>query len=975
MEWFHEGYDPKTNELILTSIASRRIEIEGRVTFDATNIAFGKYDATRRIRVVNETDQTLLDTIKDRVFFDVQADPDPRYSRAEFADDCPNLPWGSTCQATVYLRDQNGFNLPTSQVSNRMRARVFNLDSERDFDLKVEQKEYKNSTSNEAIVWVQAFQYGRNRVDIGVDSEDTSFAFSPIIGSGFQFQSGCGQGSKLDERANPPVCKCLDGYSLRTSPNGPVPGEPQICEPCQSCEKPGYRFASGLDDTCMCEPCPPGFFCPNPYPTNTTECPPGAFCQGGNAEPRPCPKDQYNPNSKQSRCTLCPDGTSTFERTGNTDGSFCSACPANAYCNSSALYDEFVTENDCNRRVSDFDAYQSALRYRAEGAKGPSQQGKLKYVALPREGFFRFPPLAENGLTPEDPCVSVNFLPCPGGKDTCLGGRAETNALDSDSGSIWGNQMCSAGYAGYLCMACDVGYARSDSECKPCNESKPYIYAIVAAALIFLVTLAMAWHSIVNFLREHKKQVEVRRMSLQSTSSASVTKADNDVNRLKGTTAVSVMKIGWSHLQVISLILSLNVDWHQSVTLVEHFSAMLSFSSASMTSSVMCLFDDDVEESGVSGFYRKVLIVYLFPLLCAVLFGIAWVLLAVFKRCSAYLGSWKDYYYGYQLTEMVLLFLAHILLVRTALELVVCTSETYDRTFLVADPRIECFEDAHKTWFFAGGIGGLFLYGAGIPLLSTFLVSRGNNQFLIGFFCKNFKRKTIYWESVIAARKVVLTIFVVALEKYGPSVQGLACLVTLFVALYFQLTKEPYMYRFLNQLEATGMLCSVLTLTLALYSLEFDEDVDYILNVVIALINVAFILFILYELFALGHIFVAKGGVASSSRRTSLESPLSLSELLQRTGSNKNLLVEQQGDKVEKSFDIKSCSSSVVIPSPRACQKPQLLTDSSTNQSLPGNDQDDNDDTDNSNGATCAETLVEEDQQQKHISTQDLVML
>ncbi len=885
-----------------------------QVRYDASKVGGGNHAFTLALRFTRLSEEIPLWTKnwKRKVNFNVEAQPDARYSKLMLDAECLELEWSTECIGSIDLKDSSGKRLPNP--SGFVRQVKPMLSSKKD-------KLAADSTQ------LSAFSGGTTGGDQVTDNIQFRlygekygvwylrvYIYNVLV-SVETISVECG--SKGEFSPEEEDCVCAEGFRRELKFNV------MQCVECAIC-KPGQVLLSPKDSVgCTCEDCPPGSYCPDQF--RRLSCPKGTYCPRGSFEPVLCRPDEFMPNDGANMCNRCEASvhkrSSTFGRSGSTSRFMCSLCPANGYCNSSRIYNGLEQLLDLpnekpsrllsvsdpqSRRVMTseedlMDYYDECAQrgtigflekqYDAAITSGVSNLS-LTYVSTPKPGYYRFPTLKETGGSGvDDLCASVSFLACPGGAESCMGGEDSLNSTN-----------CGPGYAGFLCMGCDEGFAFVDGECRSCDDSSTFGYAFAASITIIIVTLAMTWQSIRKFSAQHKKRLSSGLSSAASLPSshgdASLCKSTSTTNgtekkpridslsavdpislmtaeeQLRSTTVVSVMKIAWSHLQVTSLILAMNVDWHESVKVVGKFSELLSFSSTSLTGSVVCGFDSDESDGSISqggGFYAKVLLIFAFPLISAAIFGVIWTFLMIFRRCREQLPRMVDYFYGWQFTQMVFLFLAHLLLVRTALELFVCTSEVQERSFLVADPRIECFQGSHTLWFVVGGFGGLLIYGAGIPWASFYMVTRKSNTFLTAFLCKSFKADYVYWESVVVIRKVALTIFFLTLEKYGPHVQGLVTIPTLFVALYFQLTREPYAFKFLNQLETTGIICAITTLTLALYSLSFDEEIDLTLNITIAVLNGAYVLFIAYELVMLGCIFASKGSVSAGSRRESLD--------------------------------------------------------------------------------------------------------
>jgi len=712
----------------------------------------------------------------------IAAFPHPPNSVVTISPACGNLNISSTCQITVELFDFDG--LPLTEAAD---ALVFcQLKSERTGE--VREMEERSISINTLEYTVLAFQ-------VGLLFPKITISGVPILFEE-QFQVQCGPNSSPDSSG----LECVCDRAFRKT----IDDE---CIPCTGCS-PGF-FATADVSQCLCRPCQAGFYCPTQV--EEVECSLGHFCPQESITPHPCPEDSFSDKTRSIECQPCSvinEHSTTLGIAGATDSSFCTVCPKSAECIQLQPYSDFLGLEQCGEN----------LNYQVAGTAGVESQPIL-FVAYAQPGFFRMPPAKETNRSFDDPCVSVEFYPCPN-PEACPGefGRSEDG------------EICSESHTGFLCQACANSFAHSGNECVPCSSSGPKVLAVTALVVLLVLTTYLS----AKVVRKASKEYRV-------SSSFQVS----------GDTVVTILKIAYSHLQVLAIILALELDWFVPVDTLQTFAATLTISSSEAVSSLVCLF----QNAGSSGFHGKIMIVFSVPFACMLIFALVWGCLSIWDLCTIR-NKAGDYFFGWQVTVMILLFLTHIVFVRTALELFICTTPPIQgRRFLVADATIECFTGSHLIWFTFAGVGGILFYGCGIPIAAAWLVVRGKNKFLEMFLCKNFKERFTFWECIVAARKMILTVAVLAFAEFGPTVQGITCLLVLFFALILQLEMRPYQLPFLNQLESCGLWVGILSVSLALYSAEFSEPVVEVLGILVVIINVFFFLFVLYELGVLAIIF------------------------------------------------------------------------------------------------------------------------
>uniref|UniRef100_A0A7S2S883 TNFR-Cys domain-containing protein n=1 Tax=Mucochytrium quahogii TaxID=96639 RepID=A0A7S2S883_9STRA len=874
------------------------------LTIDPSILPAGTYKGVVTLTFLTTSFKEAF-TLTDVVVLNLDAPPDYSTTTTNFSS-CLQMNFSDTCSGTIILRDVDGFPVSPRASANTITGVLYDpisgLKEPIEFASKFQNSEStegaesssssvstSSATTTEQLgAILRGFRVGQLVPQVAVFNANVTMDNVSISVS-------CGPNRVLS--ANGKSCNCADGFFEETSK-----GE-RVCSRCKAC--PAGDIVTTGAVTCSCSACPQGKYCSDQF--SSEQCPVGHFCPARSVAPQACPLDTFQDEVGQSSCTPCnlvKKGSSTFNYTGASSIAMCTTCARFGVCDGKELY-AYSANVSCPPNT----LYSVA-------ASAGVDQSPLRYVSYPEAGYYRYPSLKQLGLDANHPCVSVSFYPCPlaGDKTLQLTDSGNTNICPGGTDTQT-TSACTAGHDGFACQSCAVGYARSGGlECKSCSETGPYVMAIVAAVLLF-------------FLTGYLTLTTIRKRSLELSSTKKISKK----TPVPGDVVVSVLKIAYSHFQVIALLLSLDVDWHPSVAVIEKFAATITISGSDVTSSVTCLFNKD-DTSETPGFYMKVILVYMYPVICAAGFAVIWFLLAIFGRCN--LKKWWNYVHGFQLSVIIMLFLAHIILVRTALELLVCSSpKIQDQMFLVADPRIVCFDSQHMAWFLAAGVGGIIAYGMGIPLISALSVKRGKNQYLTKFLCKNFKRRFNFWESIVAARKVSLTIFVITLDKFGPNAQGVSCLIVLFVALTLQVHFNPFTYPFLNQLEFCGLVTAIATLTFAMYSISFDTEADRSFNILIALCNLAFIVFVLYEILMLCCAAIAGNTkILTGKRRTSDEHVKEEEQEEEKARSfNKQMTIttEVEGDDNAKSFIIDDTNDELdkysartklptkILPSPR----------------------------------------------------------
>ena len=102
---------------------------------------------------------------------------------------------------------------------------------------------------------------------------------------------------------------------------------------------------------------------------------------------------------------------------------------------------------------------------------------------------------------------------------------------------------------------------------------------------------------------------------------------------------------------------------------------------------------------------------------------------------------------------------------------------------------------------------GLLLWGILAPGIVLMIILKNhkhldedtmNSRF--GFLLVGYKSRLYYWEFIIIYRKIFIVLISVFLSTVSNSIQGLAAILVLFIAFYFQ-SYEPFTVPKLNRLE------------------------------------------------------------------------------------------------------------------------------------------------------------------------------
>ena len=184
---------------------------------------------------------------------------------------------------------------------------------------------------------------------------------------------------------------------------------------------------------------------------------------------------------------------------------------------------------------------------------------------------------------------------------------------------------------------------------------------------------------------------------------------------------------------------------------------------------------------------------------------------------------------NFAVTVILILFVTLPSLSRTATSMMVCANfggETDLR--LRDDPEVLCWRTEHLAYFLSAALPAHLLYTIGVPLLGILTLRRHAREGrlwkaasedpaanVLLFVYSGFERDRYYWEFIIFARKVALSMVVVVTAD--GQVSGLLGLIILQIASVLQLHSKPYRHSIVNLAESGALQATSLAVYIGLF--------------------------------------------------------------------------------------------------------------------------------------------------------------
>ena len=223
------------------------------------------------------------------------------------------------------------------------------------------------------------------------------------------------------------------------------------------------------------------------------------------------------------------------------------------------------------------------------------------------------------------------------------------------------------------------------------------------------------------------------------------------------------------------------------------------------------------------------------PVAAVLLYGVFWMSIAAMTS-----KNWEYVKKRSMLSFLAISYLTYVFMTKTAVNILHCIQihefanvDWHSRSSRWSQATtVKCYGPFHAPLAITLGWPVLIAFTIGFPLFMSWKLLKSRNAeysreswFMdsTAFFYRAYADKFIYWESLVLARKALLTIVVAMGHDLGSNLQTLLAVCILTTALYIQTASHPFRPEFasLNQYEEAALFVSNGTFVLALF---FNDD-------------------------------------------------------------------------------------------------------------------------------------------------------
>ena len=393
------------------------------------------------------------------------------------------------------------------------------------------------------------------------------------------------------------------------------------------------------------------------------------------------------------------------------------------------------------------------------------------------------------------------------------------------------NTLCLTGYTGIKCGVCETDYSKiASSTCVKCPNKESNLGIILSTVFgIFIIS------------------VSIIKASIKSVFSP---KSKHSI----------YMKILMNYLQMVSLMINFNFNWHKYVFNFFRAHQTLTMTGASVVSVDCYLYTIGIKDKK-DLYYIKLQLMIFFPLGVFFASFLIWIGICFLKETYEYLKR------ELILTLNVLFFLIYPSVVKVLFLHFGCDDFDIIGPYIFSDLAVKCWDLKYKVKTYVFVLPGIIVWAVGLPSLillimfkKRFKLHHEYNKITLGYLFNGYKRSAFYWEFIGIYRKLLIVSILVFVNKDFGSIQGLTLCVVLVLSIVMQHKFKPYNSKELNKLELYSLSTALLTNFCGLYYLNKDlsEQMKLFLFYLIFTSNILYLAYWSYRFFTLIKRFLLK---------------------------------------------------------------------------------------------------------------------
>ena len=416
------------------------------------------------------------------------------------------------------------------------------------------------------------------------------------------------------------------------------------------------------------------------------------------------------------------------------------------------------------------------------------------------------------------------------GEFETIGSHCRRNSLIYPSGnfstaSFEVEERCNAPSEGGLCLGCELGFTKRGSYFGNCTECGELDDAGVIARIVLnvWVVLASVYFTLRTEADFRRKRGEVGSRSLRWT----------------------LGKIFLSHLQMLSAFAFVSVPWKGSALFLFKGSEFLTVARIDLS----CQFPNDFfaqELIYILVFWATMIVTTLIAVFVHHLYLQRGCDVCALKQETLNVHVDLDLMSNKITAAIVAAVIAmHFLCTSITLQLLSCVSVDFNnnqlkKSFLLKDPKLQCWAGELGIWQLAVGVPVLVLLLIFIPLYLCWLIKKRRFAFLTYFY----KEEHAYWDVIVLWRKVLFLFTVVLLTDYGEAVESTNAAIVLGLAFALHCYYLPYASPLANFVDGLGLLVLIFTLSIGTFqsSAKISTSASVACNVFIIVVNVVYVL-------------------------------------------------------------------------------------------------------------------------------------